>query len=383
MPYKYDSEKKFYINDEKDYQFIQALLRSGQTRGSIRNQYLLSRRLIEIIELDLMSFEEFIECPLTGKRFKEIPLAHIKDLGYNDRDDFCLKNNCKLLTFAVHCSRSNGNKKQKLSEESKQKIREKTTGRKHSQETLDKLSEMTAGDKNPAKRLDVRRKIKENHASNNPELWEKTVEKIRNKQKGRKFTEDHKRKLAEAKMRSKKYGSKAQRIAFEYIRRFLKHKNISVFGNDHNPFIGCSKNYSVDMSIPQYKIAIEWDGFWHWDNVNEKTHKSILTAQQRDIIKEKVLQDKGWFLIRIKDNNKDSSNNKAYAIEKCREFIPIILQAIESQPASEDWESDYKNKDYIKINLRDLMERIHCKKCNLWIMKRGNKTGLCRSCWEK
>ena len=285
MPYKYDSEKKFYINDEKDYQFIQALLRSGQTRGSIRNQYLLSRRLIEIIELDLMSFEEFIECPLTGKRFKEIPLAHIKDLGYNDRDDFCLKNNCKLLTFAVHCSRSNGNKKQKLSEESKQKIREKTTGRKHSQETLDKLSEMTAGDKNPAKRLDVRKKIKENHASNNPELWEKTVEKIRNKQKGKKLTENHKIALAEGKRRSLKHGSKAQRIAFEFIRRFFKHKNIAVFGNDHQPFIGCGKNYSMDISIPEYKISIEWDGFWHWDMENSMIENDINKTMDRDAIK--------------------------------------------------------------------------------------------------
>ena len=64
--------------------------------------------------------------------------------------------------------------------------------------------------------------------------------------------------LAKAKMRSLRYGSKAQRIAFEYFRKyFMINNDIKVYSNDHIPFIGCSKNYSIDMSIPKYKIAIE------------------------------------------------------------------------------------------------------------------------------
>lgn len=31
MPYKYDSEKRFKVKEEKDYRFIQGLLRSGQS----------------------------------------------------------------------------------------------------------------------------------------------------------------------------------------------------------------------------------------------------------------------------------------------------------------------------------------------------------------
>jgi len=384
MPYKYDSEKMFRIREEKDYRFVQNLLRSGQSRGSIRNKYLLSRKTIEIIDLDLISFDKEIVCPLTGKSFQQISPQHVKELGYKDVYNFCICNNCKIMTFDLYLRKSKGAMGKKISEESKQKIRDKVTGRKHSQETLNKLSKMSAGDKNPAKRFDVRMKIKQNHASNNLDLWEKTVKKIRDAQKGRKLTEEHKIALAEGKRRSFFCGSKAQRIAFEYIRKFLKfYKNINVYSNDHQPFIGCGRSYSVDMSIPQYKVAIEWDGHWHWDMINSMISKLVAKNQQRDIVKEKVLQDKGWVLIRIKDDNKNSQGNREYAIKKCREFIYKILKVIECQPAILDWEKDYKNKDYIKICLSDLTERKRCSICHKWILKKKNKTGTCKECYDK
>lgn len=66
-----------------------------------------------------------------------------------------------------------------------------------------------------------------------------------------------------------------------------------------------------------------------------------------------------------------------------REFVPKIIDLINSQPEWIDWESKYSDKDYIKINLSDLSERIKCKLCNKWIMKKDNKTGTCKKCYDK
>ncbi|HUS50129.1 MAG TPA: MucR family transcriptional regulator [Candidatus Paceibacterota bacterium] len=271
----------------------------------------------------------------------------------------------------------------KHSEKTKEKLRKINLGKKHTEKTKNKLSKLFSGDKNPAKRLDVRQKMKENHASNNPDLWEKTVEKIRNSQKGKKLTEEHKEAIAKGKRRSLRYGSKSQLIVFEYMRKFFKiNYGINVYSNDHEPFKGCSKNYSVDISIPQYKISIEWDGFWHWDETNTMLSNDICETKKRDEIKNNHLSKNGWKIIRIKDKNKDSNGYRKYAIKKCREHIEKIIDLIDLQPECNDWEYKYLKKDYIRINISDLSERKKCQQCNKWIIKKGNKTGMCKECYD-
>ena len=361
-------------------------MRSGRSKGSIRYEYHLSRKMLDVIDLDLMSFDDYIKCPISGAEFNEVTLKHAENQGFESREDFCSTTGCKMTTFPLYLRRSvSGYAQGKMDDKTKRKLKDCNLGKKHSEETLKKLSDLSEGDKNPAKRLDVRRKIKENHMANtNPEKWKKVSERIGEKQKGKKLTKEHKDALAISKMRSLRHGSKAQLFAFEYIRRYFKiFKDINVYSNDHTPFLGCNKNYSVDISIPVYKTCIEWDGFWHQGGKNESEFVEVRAREtkERDRIKEEILKNKGWKLIRIKDENKNGQNSRGYAIKKCRESFPEILKLIESQEEWGNWEDQYKKKDYIKINLSDLSERKKCVKCGNWIMKKGNKTGMCRSCF--
>lgn len=190
MPYEYDSEERFQIRTKEDYLFIQNLLREGVRRGTIRYKYHLSRRMIAIIDQDLMSFDKYIVCPITGKEFKEISVQHVKKLKYKNIDEYCLDNDCKSMTFDTYLKRSAGGGN-KMSEETRKKVSNSITGKKHSEETLKKLSALNSGENNPSKRLDVRKKLKENHVSKvDPARWEEIKGKIKDSKRVSKLSEE-------------------------------------------------------------------------------------------------------------------------------------------------------------------------------------------------
>jgi len=269
------------------------------------------------------------------------------------------------------------------SEETRQKLRELSTGRTLSDESKKKLSFAFSGDKNPSKRRDVRKKLVENHASKDPENWKIICKKIGDAQRGIKFSEERKESIAKGQMRSARYGSKSQRIAFEYLRKYFKlFYKTNVYGNDHYIFFGLSKNYSVDISIPEYKIAVEWDGRYHWNLENEAIRESVEKTISRDKIKESHLKDIGWNLIRIKDENTSNQKYRQYAIQEIRKIIPALKELINNSDRDENYLNNYSKKDYIRINLSDLSERKKCKICGCWIIKKKNKLGYCRSCFD-
>ena len=84
-------------------------------------------------------------------------------------------------------------------------------------------------------------------------------------------------------------GSKAQKLCYEQIKQALpnyeiKYEDIKVFPGK-----------SVDMTIPELKIAIEWQGPAHRRPIFGE--KSLKNMQKSDRAKRTYFQNKGWQLI--------------------------------------------------------------------------------------
>jgi len=67
----------------------------------------------------------------------------------------------------------------------------------------------------------------------------------------------------------------------------------------HNEII--SDGWDADIIIDDYKLAILWNGPWHYKQLTLKNH-SLLQVQNRDKIKLKVLTAAGWEVIIFNDN---------------------------------------------------------------------------------
>lgn len=64
--------------------------------------------------------------------------------------------------------------------------------------------------------------------------------------------------------------------------------------------------WDADVIIPSLKIAIHWDGPWHWKQISKK--QSLKQVQNRDQIKRKIIEEHGYCNYVIKDDSKKSSS---------------------------------------------------------------------------
>lgn len=67
----------------------------------------------------------------------------------------------------------------------------------------------------------------------------------------------------------------------------------------HNQII--KDGWDADIIVDDYKIAILWNGPWHYKQLNFKNH-SLSQVQNRDRIKNNVLSESGWEVITFNDN---------------------------------------------------------------------------------
>lgn len=74
--------------------------------------------------------------------------------------------------------------------------------------------------------------------------------------------------------------------------------------------------WDADIIIEKYKIAILWNGVWHYKQIKKDT--SLKQIQNRDLIKLKEIQKKGYYPYVIKDMGKYNKN----FVEK--EFVKFI-----------------------------------------------------------
>lgn len=75
--------------------------------------------------------------------------------------------------------------------------------------------------------------------------------------------------------------------------------------------------WDADIILPDFKIAIQWNGAWHYNMVT-KNH-NLSQVQNRDKIKQKEIIKEGYIPYTIKDMN--SKHKPLFVEEKFKEFI--------------------------------------------------------------
>jgi hypothetical protein len=79
-------------------------------------------------------------------------------------------------------------------------------------------------------------------------------------------------------------------------------------------------NWDADVIIINLKIAVLWNGIWHYQKVNEK--HSVVQVQSRDKIKEGVIEKNGYRFFVIKDMGK---YNKKFVEFQFQAFLFMII----------------------------------------------------------
>lgn len=82
---------------------------------------------------------------------------------------------------------------------------------------------------------------------------------------------------------------------------------------------GMFNGWDADVVIPQLKIAVLWNGAWHYKEISKKN--SLLQIQNRDKIKLKEIEKAGYTPYVIKDMGKF---NKDFVNEKWLEFLEYL-----------------------------------------------------------
>jgi len=163
----------------------------------------------------------------------------------------------------------------KPSNETKEKIRQRNIGKKRSQECKDKISKMNKGRKRSEEFKEKRRQIMLNGGSKYVSSFPKHLS-----QEGR---ESLRRKMLNG--QSLKMIKAIKKISNEEIR--LRNMVKELYSNCE--FQYPVLNYSLDVALLNEKIAIEYDGYYHFDTTE---HKEYHKLRQEKIEKE------GWKFLR-------------------------------------------------------------------------------------
>lgn len=95
---------------------------------------------------------------------------------------------------------------------------------------------------------------------------------------------------------------------------------------DYKPFVPHTVMFTVDFSVPAYKIAAEWDGPFHWRPIHGEDH--LKKIQRMDNAKNFILKKHGWKLIRVVDDLHSGRNYRRDLNLKIRTLIREIESAI-------------------------------------------------------
>ena len=77
--------------------------------------------------------------------------------------------------------------------------------------------------------------------------------------------------------------------------------------------------WDADIILPDYKIAILYNGKWHYEEISKQV--SLIQIQNRDKIKENKIRKYGYIPYIIKDLNKF---NKTFVEEQFNLFLEYI-----------------------------------------------------------
>lgn len=85
--------------------------------------------------------------------------------------------------------------------------------------------------------------------------------------------------------------------------------------------------WDADVIIPDLKIAILWNGPWHYRKITDK--HSLKQVQKRDEIKLNKIKDYGYTAYIIRD---DGSRSPQFVEEKFKEFVVVV--GVEPTPSN-------------------------------------------------
>lgn len=183
-----------------------------------------------------------------------------------------------------------GNKGKIVSEDSKRKNRESNIGKVNSEESRKKQSISSTGKKKKRWTEDQKRKLKRNGKNNpmfNKHHSEETKRKIGLNSIKLKHNDQFKKRMRDKMLNGghKYVSSFIKKISKEEIKlRDMVKKLYPDCIFQHGIF-----NYAIDVAIPKYKIAVEFDGWFHFDT---EEHKEYHKQRQEKIERE------GWKFLR-------------------------------------------------------------------------------------
>ena len=82
------------------------------------------------------------------------------------------------------------------------------------------------------------------------------------------------------------------------------------------------KQFEIDIAIPKYSIAIEWDGAAHFEPIYGESNLQRVVA--KDARKERALTEFGWTVIRCRDHS------TAHSLAFCRRAVNQIIEIIKT-----------------------------------------------------
>ena len=198
------------------------------------------------------------------------------------------------------------------------------TGKKHSEQTKEKIKK-TLSIKNNIKehQIDVKYKNIEKY-----DLNPKSCLVCRNKIE----YDKRKNKSCDNEMCRKTIQSIAGRTASSYIKKRSKDEielfelcqslNILIYPNEI-----IADGWDADITFPDLKIAILWNGPWHYKEMNMKNH-SLKQVQNRDKLKIKLFESLGWKVLIFED--------RYYTPESAFEIVKEMVGVMGIEPTSFD-----------------------------------------------
>lgn len=106
------------------------------------------------------------------------------------------------------------------------------------------------------------------------------------------------------------------------------------------------EGWDADIIIPDYKIAISWNGAWHYQKIREE--HNLKQVQSRDKIKDEIIKKHGYEHYIIKDLG-----------TKCKKFVKLEFEKFLNYLNNNNVFIDNDKKEKVKnfyISLEDLSE---------------------------
>lgn len=88
--------------------------------------------------------------------------------------------------------------------------------------------------------------------------------------------------------------------------------------NEYSP----RRQFEIDMAIPSYSVAVEWDGAAHFEPIYGE--ENLRKVMEKDKRKNEALTRYGWTVIRCRDHS------TAHSLAFCRRAVSKIIERINS-----------------------------------------------------